>query len=104
MLFWGDTLFVVAAALAFDALIGDPDWLWRRMAHPVVVMGELIHWLDRTLNRDDRTFEQRKTAGIVAVLLHPGVRRHYRLFLEMCVAASLVRNTADRAGIARLNV
>ena len=26
-------------ALAFDALIGDPDWLWRRLAHPVALIG-----------------------------------------------------------------
>jgi hypothetical protein len=30
VLIWSNTLFVVVAALAFDALIGDPDWLWRR--------------------------------------------------------------------------
>jgi adenosylcobinamide-phosphate synthase len=67
MLIWGDTLFVVAAALAFDALIGDPDRLWRHLSHPVVAIGELIAWLDRTLNHDDRPPEQRKMAGVVAV-------------------------------------
>ncbi len=52
MLISGDTLFVVVAALAFDALIGDPDWLWRRLSHPVVLIGSSIGFLDRALNRE----------------------------------------------------
>src|ERR1700760_78738 len=82
MLFWRDTLFVVAAALAFDALIGDPEWMWRRLAHPVVVMGELIHWLDRNLNRQDQAPEQRKLAGVVAVILLVGATAIVGIFLD----------------------
>ena len=38
-------------AFALDALLGDPRWLWRRLPHPVVVMGRAIarleeRWLD----------------------------------------------------------
>jgi adenosylcobinamide-phosphate synthase len=68
MLIWGDTLFVVAAALAFDALIGDPDWIWRHLAHPVVLIGESIGWLDRKLNREDWPAERRKIAGVAALV------------------------------------
>lgn len=67
MLIWGDTFFVVAAALAFDALIGDPDWIWRHLTHPVVLIGELIDRLDQTLNRDDWSPKQRKIAGVGAI-------------------------------------
>jgi adenosylcobinamide-phosphate synthase len=69
VLIWDNTLFVVVAALAFDALIGDPDWLWRRLPHPVVSIGSCIGWLDRTLNRETWSPAQRKCAGIGAVLL-----------------------------------
>ena len=71
MLIWSDTLFVVVAALAFDALIGDPDWLWRRLPHPVAMIGSFIGWLDRTLNLDTRSALQRKLfgAGVVVLLL-----------------------------------
>ena len=69
MLIWSNTLFVVVAALAFDALIGDPDWLWRRLPHPVVLIGSFIGWLDRTLNREAWSPAHRKWAGIGAVLL-----------------------------------
>jgi adenosylcobinamide-phosphate synthase len=58
---------IVFVALLVDALIGDPDWLWRRLAHPVVLIGGLIGWLDRTLNRDSWSATQRKLAGIFAV-------------------------------------
>ena len=64
MLISGSGLFIVVAALAFDALIGDPDWLWRRPGHPVAWIGALIGVLDRKLNREDRSQQQRKTAGI----------------------------------------
>jgi adenosylcobinamide-phosphate synthase len=69
MLIWGDTLFVVVAALAFDALIGDPDWLWRRLPHPVAVIGSCIGWLDHTLNLETWSPAQRKLAGIAVITL-----------------------------------
>ena len=69
MLIWSDTLFVVIAALAFDALIGDPDWLWRRLSHPVAVIGSFIGLLDRSLNREAWSPAQRKFAGIIVVIL-----------------------------------
>jgi adenosylcobinamide-phosphate synthase len=38
-------------ALLLDALLGDPAWLWRRLPHPVVLIGRLVQaletaWLD----------------------------------------------------------
>lgn len=69
MLIWSDTLFVVVAALAFDALIGDPDWLWRRLSHPVALMGSCIGWFDHTLNLDTWSPAQRKRAGVGVVVL-----------------------------------
>lgn len=69
MLISGSGLFIVIAALAFDALIGDPDWLWRRLGHPVAWIGTLIGHLDRTLNREDWSQRQRKSAGIVSTAI-----------------------------------
>ena len=69
MLIGSDTLFIVVAALAFDALIGDPDWLWRRLPHPVVLIGSSIGFLERTLNRGNWSPSQRKAAGVGAVVL-----------------------------------
>ena len=69
MLISGGGLFIVIAALAFDALIGDPDWLWRQSGHPVALIGDLIGFLDRTLNREDRSPQQRKSAGIASMAI-----------------------------------
>ncbi len=62
-------LIIVIAALAFDALLGDPDRLWRRLPHPVVLIGFFIGFLDRTLNRENWSPAQRKAAGVGAVIL-----------------------------------
>ncbi|MEI9997543.1 MAG: adenosylcobinamide-phosphate synthase CbiB [Rhizomicrobium sp.] len=44
-------LIVMSAALALDACIGDPAWLYKRIPHPVAWMGNLLVLLDRALNR-----------------------------------------------------
>jgi adenosylcobinamide-phosphate synthase len=62
-------LFIVIAALAFDALIGDPDWLWRRLGHPVALIGALIGTLDRRFNREDQSPQQRRSAGIASTVV-----------------------------------
>ena len=59
-----NTAEVLIIALVLDAVIGDPDWLWRRAPHPVVVMGKIISWLDKTHNRGP----DRKTKGVLALM------------------------------------
>ncbi len=34
-----EILVVLVAALVLDRIVGDPDWLWRRLPHPVVLFG-----------------------------------------------------------------
>jgi adenosylcobinamide-phosphate synthase len=69
VLSWTDHLVVVLLALAFDAIIGDPDWAWRRVAHPAALLGRAIAWLDRMLNRESWPATGRKIAGIATVVL-----------------------------------
>ncbi len=33
---------VLTAALILDRFIGDPDWMWRRVPHPVALFGKAI--------------------------------------------------------------
>jgi len=42
--------FAVLFALVLDGLFGDPSWLYRRLPHPVALMGKAIGWLDRSLH------------------------------------------------------
>ncbi|MFC7049981.1 adenosylcobinamide-phosphate synthase CbiB [Emcibacter nanhaiensis] len=37
--------------LALDALTGDPEWLYRRIPHPAVLMGRSLAALEREFNR-----------------------------------------------------
>ncbi|WP_224816801.1 adenosylcobinamide-phosphate synthase CbiB [Hasllibacter sp. MH4015] len=41
---------ILAAAMALDALLGEPKWLWSRAPHPAVLMGRLVDWFDRRFN------------------------------------------------------
>ena len=41
---------ILALALLLDALLGEPDWAWKRVPHPAVLMGNAIGWLDETFN------------------------------------------------------
>ena len=51
---------------ALDRLVGDPDWLWRRVPHPVVLFGWVIDRLDRFLNRPSLGESVRWRNGIIA--------------------------------------
>jgi adenosylcobinamide-phosphate synthase len=72
MLVHGDALWLVVAALLLDAVIGDPDWLWRRAPHPVVWIGNGIGWLERKLNRENWSKPARKLAGALTVVILVG--------------------------------
>lgn len=62
-----DHLWLLLLALALDAAMGDPPWLWRYIPHPVVMLGALISLLERIGNRQDRSPAFRKAAGIAAL-------------------------------------
>lgn len=57
----------VLGALAMDALVGDPDRVWRRVPHPVVWFGWLVQRLDTVLNHEGRTPAVRRCAGVLAL-------------------------------------
>lgn len=59
------TAFLLVCALCVDAALGEPDWLWSRVKHPAVVIGNLIGWLDKRLNHG----AQRRLKGVAVVAL-----------------------------------
>jgi adenosylcobinamide-phosphate synthase len=75
--------FIVIAAIAFDGLIGDPDWLWRRLPHPVAWIGALIGYLDRTLNHEDQSPQQRQSAGIASTAMTVAVAALAGLLIQL---------------------
>lgn len=63
-------LWLLVAALAVDAIIGDPDWLWRRIPHPVAGFGALIGSFDHRLNAAPPAEDGergRRVAGVLAI-------------------------------------
>lgn len=60
---------MLALALALDAWLGEPQAVWRRFRHPVVLIGALIDWLERALNRG----RYRRLRGVLAVVLLLGL-------------------------------
>jgi adenosylcobinamide-phosphate synthase len=69
MLLHADVLLVVLIALVADAIIGDPDALWRRLPHPVTWIGAVIARLDASLNSEAHGFTRRKAMGVAALAI-----------------------------------
>ena len=77
-------------ALLIELMIGYPDRLLRSIGHPVTWMGDLIAWLDRTLNRDGADAETRRRAGAVALLALLSVVGIVAFVIEQVLLLSLI--------------
>jgi adenosylcobinamide-phosphate synthase len=64
---------MLAAALVIDGLVGDPDFIWRRIPHPVALIGGLIGFLDRWLNREASRPRTKRWLGAMALVIVVGV-------------------------------
>jgi adenosylcobinamide-phosphate synthase len=63
------TIFMAALlALALDAVFGEPDWLYRRVPHPVAWLGARIAAADGRWNRSDRSPAARFRLGLALTL------------------------------------
>jgi adenosylcobinamide-phosphate synthase len=69
-------------ALLIEAAVGYPESLFRRIGHPVVWIGRLIGWCDRTLNREDWSGAHRKVAGFVSLFVFVGIPTTLAVALE----------------------
>ncbi|ASP32694.1 adenosylcobinamide-phosphate synthase CbiB [Labrenzia sp. VG12] len=67
MLLYDSTLWLLLLALLLDAVVGDPDWLWRRVPHPVVWIGKVITAFDRLFNKTDCSPATRKLGGVLTL-------------------------------------
>lgn len=45
-----DNATLLFLALILDALLGEPKWLWDRLPHPAVLIGNAITWADEAFN------------------------------------------------------
>lgn len=65
----GRLCFVLLLALLIDRSIGDPDWIWRKVPHPVAAFGAGIKWFETRFNRKSMSSRRRKWFGIIAILV-----------------------------------
>ncbi|WP_018315953.1 adenosylcobinamide-phosphate synthase CbiB [Bradyrhizobium sp. WSM2793] len=59
----------MVVAMAVDALLGWPSWLFARIGHPVTWLGRLIGAIDITWNRASDPPAFRRAAGVAGALL-----------------------------------
>lgn len=69
MILLDNALWILIAVLIIDALMGDPDWLWRRLPHPVVLFGRAIAFLDQRWNTPPRPGSDGRWLGTYATAL-----------------------------------
>ncbi len=62
------TPLLLLMGLALDWLIGDMRWFFKFLPHPVVIIGKLIGFLDKKLNREGRGDINRTVRGAVVCL------------------------------------
>ena len=66
--FSGPLFTILVLALVLDWVAGDFPWLFSRIGHPVVWIGNLISWFERRLNRSDRSAKDLILRGTVTSL------------------------------------
>jgi len=59
---------LMLAAWVIEIVFGYPDWLHRRIRHPVVWLGAFIGKLERTFNRADFSDSRRYGLGVLAAV------------------------------------
>ncbi|SDR11362.1 adenosylcobinamide-phosphate synthase CbiB [Pseudovibrio sp. Tun.PSC04-5.I4] len=82
MLLYEHTLWVLLGAIILDALIGDPNWLWRSLPHPVSLIGRVISALDKGANKPAFSAKRRKQNGLATLLLLVSVALAIGMLLE----------------------
>jgi len=91
---------ILALALALDAVLGEPGWLWRRVPHPAVLMGRAVTWAEARLNRGGlrRVRGAAMVAGLgLSALILGAILQSLGWAVEVAVLAMLLahRSLAD---------
>lgn len=60
-------MLVLFLALLLDRLLGDPDWMWKHVPHPIVLFGKAIDFFDRRWNLSSLDGATRRARGVFAI-------------------------------------
>jgi adenosylcobinamide-phosphate synthase len=73
-------------ALALDAILGDPAWLYRRLPHPVAVIGRLVARLEESwLDLDAPAAEQARRGRAASLIVIAGSAAVGLALQELCL-------------------
>ncbi|MFY0610083.1 MAG: cobalamin biosynthesis protein CobD [Hyphomicrobiaceae bacterium] len=64
---------ILLLAMIIEVAVGWPEWLHRRIGHPVTWIGRFISFLDRRYNRADTPDRLRRFYGMVAAICAIGL-------------------------------
>ena len=86
---------LLLVALILDALVGEPEPVWKRIRHPVRIMGDFVGWADKKFNNGERRRAKGAAlaaAGVLASLAGGALVEAVPDFglLEVLVAATLL--------------
>lgn len=59
--------FILLAALIADWLFGEPEVIWSRFPHPIVLFGKAIDWVDEEFNLELLSNAQRFRNGAISI-------------------------------------
>jgi adenosylcobinamide-phosphate synthase len=98
-----ETIGLLLLALVLDAVFGELPWLFRFVSHPVEVIGRVIAFFDRRLNRLERSNRSRlvrggltvvvlvSAAAVIGTAIHwVAVTLPFAWFLELLLMTTLV--------------
>jgi adenosylcobinamide-phosphate synthase len=97
-----DPLLLLLAALVLDAGMGDPAAIFRRLPHPVVLVGLLIGRLEQHLNRQDHSDRDRRLGGIATVIAVVAVAAGAGALIDALAARSVWGAVAETVVLAVL--
>ena len=59
---------ILLLAILIDAIVGDPDFIYLRLKHPVQLMGSMISYLDEKLNKQYQNSFYQRISGIILIV------------------------------------
>ena len=74
---------LLALAIILDMIFGEPQFLWSRITHPIVLFGRSISWLEGRFNTRSVAGRTRRLFGVVAILI----------WVAIAISAGLLANS-----------
>jgi adenosylcobinamide-phosphate synthase len=60
-------LLTLALAMGLDKVFGEPDILWKKVPHPIILFGKRIEWAERTFNKTEASAYVKRRNGFLVI-------------------------------------